>query len=105
MRSGDTLARISVKTGVPVALLEAYNPTANAFALVPGQRLNLWAHPPQRHRPKPKAPGPTFWTVKPGQSFGSIASATHIDIATLEQLNPGLSPASVQAGDRVRLHR
>jgi LysM repeat protein len=46
-----------------------------------------------------------FWTVKPGQSFGSIASATHIDITTLEQLNPGLSPASVQPGDRVRLHR
>jgi LysM repeat protein len=105
VRSGDTLAKISAKTGVPVALLQAYNPAANEFALVPGQRLHLWAHPPQPSKPRAKPPGPMFWTVKPGESFGSIAAATKIDIATLEQLNPQLKPASVQPGDRVRLHR
>jgi hypothetical protein len=46
-----------------------------------------------------------FWTVRAGQSFGSIAAATKISIVTLEQLNPSLKPASVQPGDRVRLHR
>jgi LysM repeat protein len=46
-----------------------------------------------------------FWTVRPGQSFGSIAAATGISIVTLEQLNPKLKPASVQAGNRVRLRR
>jgi hypothetical protein len=46
-----------------------------------------------------------FWTVRPGQSFGSIAHATRISIVTLEQLNPKLKAASVQPGDRVRLRR
>jgi hypothetical protein len=44
-----------------------------------------------------------FWTVRPGQSFGSIAAKTKLNIITLEQLNPGLKPNSLQPGDRVRL--
>jgi hypothetical protein len=85
--------------------LQAFNPSVNPLALTPGVRLNLWQHPPKAHRPRPKPPGPMFWTVRPGQSFGSIAAATRISIVTLEQLNPNLKPASVQPGDRVRLHR
>ncbi len=85
--------------------LQAYNPTVDPLALTPGERLNLWQHPPKPHRPKAKPPGPTFWTVRPGQSYGSIAAATGISIVTLQQLNPGLKPASVQPGNRVRLRR
>lgn len=103
VQPGDTLAQISAKTGLSVALLQAYNPTVNPLALNPGERLNLWQHPPQPAKPKPKPPGPTFWNVQAGQSFGSIAASTGISITTLEQLNPNLKPSSVQPGDRVRL--
>jgi LysM repeat protein len=105
VRPGDSFAVIAAKTGLTMDQLEAYNPNADPLALTPGERLNLWQHPPQPHRPKSKPPGPMFWTVRPGQSFGSIAAATKINIATLEQLNPKLPPASVQPGDRVRLRR
>lgn len=100
MRPGDTLTKISDKTGLSIARLEAYNPTTDPQNLIPGQRLNLWAHPPV---PRPKPPGPRFWTVKAGESFGSIAARTGISLATLEQLNPRLKPATLQPGDRVRL--
>jgi LysM repeat protein len=103
VRSGDTFAQISTQTGLSVELLQAYNPTVNPLALTPGERLNLWQHPPRPAAPKPKPPGPMFWLVKPGQSFGSIAASTGINITTLEQLNPNLKPSSVQPGDRVRL--
>jgi LysM repeat protein len=103
VRPGDSLAGISAQTGVSVDLLEAYNPTVNPMALTPGERINLWRNPPKPAKPKPKPPGPMFWLVRPGQSFGSIAASTGIDIVTLEQLNPNLKPASVQPGDRVRL--
>jgi LysM repeat protein len=100
VRPGDTLTQISLKTGLSIAQLEAFNPQADPNGLVPGQRLNLWLHPPM---PPPKRPGPMFWTVKPGQSFGLIAAKTGINIATLEQLNPQLKPTTLQPGDRVRL--
>jgi LysM repeat protein len=97
---GDTLTEISVKTGLSINQLEAYNPNTDPTNLVPGQRLLLWRHPPA---PRPKPPGPLFWTVKPGESFGSIAAKTGISIVTLEQLNPHLKPATLQPGNRVRL--
>ncbi|HUA03768.1 MAG TPA: LysM peptidoglycan-binding domain-containing protein [Solirubrobacteraceae bacterium] len=102
VRPGDTLEQISADTGVSVALLQAYNPNINPEALVPGDRLNLWRYPP---KPKPRPPGPMFWSVRPGQSFGSIAASTGINIASLEQLNPKLKPAGLQPGERVRLRQ
>jgi LysM repeat protein len=97
---GDTFTQIATKTGLTVAQLEAFNPQADPSALIPGQRLSLWRHPPV---PGPKPPGPLFWTVRPGESFGSIAAKTGVDISRLEQLNPQLKPATLQPGDRVRL--
>jgi len=100
VRPGDTYAEISTKTGLSIAELQAFNPDVNPLNLIPGERLNLWRYPP---KPRPKPPGPMFWTVKPGQSFGSIAARTGINIIALEQLNPRLKPTGLQPGDRVRL--
>lgn len=105
VRPGDTFAQISAATGVSVDLLQAYNPTVNPLALSPGQRLNLWRYPPRPKKPKAKPLGPMFWAVRPGQSFGSIAASTGINIVTLEQLNPKLKAATLQPGERVRLRR
>lgn len=41
VRSGDTLSTISAKVGVPVATLEALNPSVGASSLQIGQRLKL----------------------------------------------------------------
>jgi LysM repeat protein len=103
VHNGDTFAQISAQTGLSVELLQAYNPNVNPLALTPGERLNLWQHPPKPAGPKSQPLGPMFWIVKPGESFGSIAASTKIDITTLEQLNPNLKPSSLQPGDQVRL--
>ena len=100
MHPGDTFDEISLKTGLSIDRLEAYNPDTNPESIVPGQRLNLWSHPPP---PAPKPLGPLFWTVRSGQSFGSIAAQPGINLQELEQLNPRLKPATLQPGDRVRL--
>jgi LysM domain-containing protein len=100
VRPGDTLGLISQKTGLTVAELEAFNHNTNPLSLVPGQRLNLWRHPPA---PRRKPPGPRFWRVRPGDSFGSIAAKTGINLDKLEHLNPRLKPSMLQPGDRVRL--
>jgi len=41
VRSGDSLSSISVRTGVPVAMLESLNPGVDPSALQTGQRLRL----------------------------------------------------------------
>jgi LysM repeat protein len=102
VRPGDTFAEISAKTGLTIAQLEALNPNVDPLGLVPGERLLLWQHPP---KPRPKPPGPRFWMVRPGESFGSIAAKTGINIIKLEKLNPRLKPSILQPGDRVRLRR
>ena len=102
VRPGETLTVIAKKTGLTVAQLEAFNPQANPSSIVPGQRLNLWQHPP---KPRPKPLGPMFWKVRPGESYGSIAAKTRIDITELEHMNPRLKPKTLQPGDRVRLRR
>ena len=91
VRPSDTFMEIAARTGVSVARLQALNPDVDPLSLVPGERLKLWSHPP---KPPPKATplGALYWTVRPGQSFGSIAAKTGINLLTLEQLNPRLKP-------------
>jgi LysM repeat protein len=98
VRSGDTFTQISEKTGLTITQLEAFNPNTDPEALVPGQRLNLRPQPPAPQRPRPM-----FLTVRSGESFASIAAKAGINLATLEQLNPRLRPATLQPGDRLRL--
>ena len=101
-RPGDTLTLIAAKTGVSVTQLQAFNPDADPLGLEPGQQLKLWLHPP-KPSPRPTPLGPLYWTVRPGESFGSIAAKTGINILTLEHLNPRLKPTTLWPGDRVRL--
>ena len=103
VRPGDTLAQIAQQTGLTVNQLQALNPNADPNSLLPGERLNLWRHPPLPRKARRKPLGPLFWTVRSGQSFGSIAAATGISLATLQQLNPRLHAAALQPGNRVRL--
>lgn len=105
VRPGNTLAQISQQTGLTINQLETLNPNADPNALLPGERLNLWRHPPPPRKPRRKPIGPLFWIVRSGQSLGSIAAATGMDLATLEHLNPRLPAAVLQPGNRVRLRQ
>ena len=92
MRPGDTFTKIAKRTGLTVAQLETLNPNVDSLGLDSGQRLNLWLRPPP---PRPRHLRPRFWTVRAGESFGSIAAKTGINLATLEQLNPRLKPSTL----------
>lgn len=100
VRAGETYSQIAQRTGLSIDLLETFNPYTDPKILVPGQRIKLRLHPPP---PPPKPLGPRYWTVRSGQSFGSIAAKTGHRLATLRHLNPRLKPLTLQPGDRVRL--
>jgi LysM repeat protein len=99
---GESYSLIAEKTGLSVDQLETFNPYTNPQTIRPGQRLKLRLHPPP---PRPKPKGPMFWTVRTGQSFGSISAKTGHSIDRLRRLNPRLKATELQPGDRMRLRR
>lgn len=102
VRAGQTFSSIAQRTGLSVEQIQTFNPRTDPSTLVPGQRIKLRMRGPA---PPPKRLGPKFWTVRSGQSYGSIAAATGRNIDTLQRLNPKLKAAALKPGDRVRLRR
>jgi len=102
VKRGQTYAQIADKTGLSVEQIQTFNPETDPNSLLPGSllKLRLRVAPP---KPKPK--GPLFWTVRTGQSYGTIAAKTGRSITKLQQLNPRLKASNLQPGDRVRLRR
>ena len=47
----------------------------------------------------------SVYIVKAGDSFSTISARTGVNIATLESLNPGVNPAALQTGQRLRLRQ
>ena len=50
-----------------------------------------------------QAAGPSFYTVRRGDTFGLIAARTGTTVAALEELNPGVSSNSLQVGQKIRV--
>jgi len=46
---------------------------------------------------------PQFYTVRKGDTFGSIAAKEGTTVAQLELLNPGVSSNALQVGQRLRV--
>lgn len=102
VKRGQTYAQIAQKTGLSIDQLETFNPHTDPSGLAPGTRIKLRLRVPP---PKPKPKGPRFWTVRTGQSYGSIAAKTGPSIIALQRLNPRLKPDELHPGDRIRLRR
>jgi LysM repeat protein len=56
--------------------------------------------PPSRHHRTPR-----IYVVKSGDTLSGISIRTHVSIFRLTQLNPSLSPNSLQTGQRLKLRR
>ena len=65
------------------------------------------APPPVHHVPVTRdvKPRQVFYVIKPGDSLSTISVKTGVSVSTLEALNPGVNPAALQTGARLRLRR
>jgi LysM repeat protein len=57
---------------------------------------------PHRHR---ALRTPKFYTVRSGDTLSQISVRTKVSILRLTELNPSISPNSLQTGQRLRLRR
>lgn len=62
------------------------------------------AHVSPRRRAAPPPPVSRFVIVQRGDSFSAISSRTHVSVATLERLNPGVSTTALRVGQQIRVH-
>jgi spore germination protein YaaH len=66
------------------------------------------AHLAPAHRAKQPATTPRatqFYVVKSGDSFSTISAKTGISVQTLESLNVGVNPNTLQTGQRLRIRK
>ena len=57
----------------------------------------------KRHKPAHKKQRPRSYTVQSGDTLGSIASRMGTTVAALEHLNPGIDPAALSVGEKIRV--
>ena len=68
----------------------AQPPTAASGTTTPATAVNKYAHR-------------RSYTVRTGDTLGGIAEKTGIDVTTLQDLNPGLDPQALVAGQKIKL--
>jgi LysM repeat protein len=49
------------------------------------------------------APGRRWYHVAAGDTLAGIAGKTHVPLATIRTLNPGLQPTALYIGEKIRL--
>jgi LysM repeat protein len=59
--------------------------------------------PKKKHRHGHKKPVVRMYTIQSGDTLGSIAASTGTTVARLEQLNPGIDPAALRVGEKIRV--
>ena len=59
--------------------------------------------PPPRGATPESSRGPATYTVRPGDTLGSIAEDTGVSLDRLQALNPQLDPQTIRTGQRIRL--
>ncbi|MDQ2896878.1 MAG: LysM domain-containing protein [Actinomycetota bacterium] len=101
---GQTLGLIAARTGLSTAALEDLNPYVDPGALQVGERLMLRPVKPGAADAAAAARIPAFWVLQKGQTFSLIAARTGLSVAQIESLNPHISLADLQIGERIKLH-
>jgi LysM repeat protein len=90
----------------PIAFLAA----VTIIVLIVHSALQSGPHPVQtttqqtttRHHPTPHQ-RVRFYTVRSGDTLGSIAQKTGTTVARLEHLNPKVDPNALQVGEKIRV--
>jgi LysM repeat protein len=93
-----TIAVVLIRSG-----LESGSDNKSGIPAVPTSSPKQVATTTTTTTAKPKVPARRFWTVRAGDTFGVISSATGVPVATIEQLNPQASSTSLFIGEKLRL--
>jgi LysM repeat protein len=92
----------------PIAILIVIAVTVVIVQSELGSRHHARRHTANRINALARRSGPkaaTSYVVKSGDSLSSISVKTGVSVPKLETLNPGVDPAALQTGQRLRLRQ
>ncbi|MCM2971318.1 LysM peptidoglycan-binding domain-containing protein [Larsenimonas suaedae] len=98
VQRGDTLHRLSRRYGIPLLRLQRFNPGVDANDLKIGQRLMM----PSRAERAPGS-GPYRYQVRPGDTYGRIATHFRTSAQSIAGANPGVHPRSLSIGQTIKV--
>ena len=109
VKSGDTLAKISRKTGTSATALAKFNGIKDPARLSIGQKLKLpgSSTAPAKESPAAPASAPASketYIVRNGDTFYSIARKHKISAESLAAANPGIKASELRTGQLINLH-
>lgn len=77
-----------------------------AVTAVTGAEPSAGAEPPagaEQKEARSSSKGPSSYTVRKGDSYGSIAQKVGLKVEDLEKFNPYVNPATIRPGQRLKL--
>lgn len=89
------IALVAVIAGIYLVVHQTLSSPPKSSARRPGARHHTRGPYARAH----------YYVIQPGDSMTGIASKTGVSLPTLESLNPGTDPNSLQTGGRLRLRR
>lgn len=97
------LAPVALIAAAVAVFLIVQARTGSHHSTPPPVRQHAHQLPVTRHTTK--STKPVFYVIKSGDSLSTISVKTGVPIATLTTLNPGVNPAALQSGQRLRLRQ
>lgn len=94
----DTFWGLEERWGLQHGTLQQYNPGVEPRALQIGQRIRTKAEPAGN-----AAASEQYYTIQQGDTFWGLEAGWQLQHGTLQQLNPGQDPRTLQIGQRIRI--
>lgn len=95
--SGDTFWGLEESYNIPHGTLQKLNPQLNPKSLTIGSEIIIRAEPVTA----PSA-NETYYHIRAGDTFWGLENAWQLAHGTLQRLNPGVEPRTLQIGQRIR---
>ncbi len=106
VRRGETIGQIAETYGVRIAEIRAWNPSkVRGTRIVAGDALKIYSNRVAKGSASGKSGGgtPSYYTVRRGDTLGSIARKYGVSIARIKSLNKNVNERRMQIGQKIRI--
>ncbi|GAB5466087.1 MAG: hypothetical protein Kapaf2KO_15230 [Candidatus Kapaibacteriales bacterium] len=103
VRRGESIASIANKYDVSKSNLKAWNADKiDGNKIYAGSSLSIYSNE-SKGSDSPKSNQPTYYTVRRGETLGTIAKKFGVSLRTIKRLNPKVNSRRLKIGQKIRV--